>query len=140
MERWLVILLLLFAVQLEAQVRIGANEAMKTAEGFMKQEAKQTEFTLSLSETILSEQSGKDNLFVFSVRPKGFIIISALNEVLAYSTTSDFIAANDPPDHIAYWLHLYNNRTVFDDHYTGLYLIHIKCMDNHYYDKIVIQH
>ena len=113
MKKTFVIALLLLVARLQAQVRVGANDAMATAERFMRQDAKQTEFALSLSETIQSEQSGEDNLFVFSAKPQGYVIVSATNEVMAYSLSSNMPLSNDLPDHIAYWLDLYNKQTEY---------------------------
>lgn len=111
MKRIFVIALLFFAVRLQAQVRIGQVEAQATAERFLLQNSKEENLTLSLNEVIKSERSGQSNLFVFSVAPKGFVIVSALNEVLAYSLTSAMPRSEDFPDHIAYWLDLYNQQT-----------------------------
>lgn len=51
------------------------------------------------------------NLFVYSLKPQGFVIVSALNEVLAYSHESNFPPLDSLPDPIAYWLDLYNAQT-----------------------------
>ncbi len=111
MKRLLVILLILFAIHLQAQVKIREAEAHSTAEQFVSQQNKQDKQTLTLSEEIKSKQSGQTNLFVFSMQPQGFIIVSALNEVLAYSFESSIPAMDELPDHIAYWLNLYNEQT-----------------------------
>ena len=111
MKRLLVILLILFATHLQAQVRIGDAEAYSTAELFVSQQGKQGKPALTLSEEIKSEQSRQTNLYVFSMQPKGFVIVSALNEVLAYSFASAMPASAELPDHIAYWLDLYNQQT-----------------------------
>ena len=111
MKKFLAIAVLLSAFQVKAQIRIEANEAMATAEVFLKQQHKQESPALSLNETIRSEVTDDDNLFVFSVKPNGFVIVSATNEVLAYSLTSDLPKRASLPDHIAYWLDLYNTQT-----------------------------
>ena len=111
MKKFLVIALLMCFAQLHAQERIGAMEAQTTAKRFLTQNREQTDVTLALSEEIKSEQTGQSNLFVFSVAPQGFVIVSALNEVLAYSLTSAMPRSEDLSDHIAYWLDLYNRQT-----------------------------
>ena len=99
--------------QLHAQHRIGAGEAFITAESFMKQNTKQSAVTLVLTEEIKSKTSEQTNLFVFSMEPQGFVIVSANNEVLAYSHTSTMPQSESLPSHIAYWLDLYNQATDF---------------------------
>ena len=111
MKKFLVIALLFFAFQLQAQVRIGETEAFATAKLFMQQQAKQQNILLSLNEVIGSKDSGQANLFVFTMNPRGFVIVSATNEVLAYSLVNVFPTSNELPDHIAYWLDLYNDQT-----------------------------
>lgn len=111
MKRLLIIALLVIVTQLHAQVRIGESEAFSTATVFMEQNAKQGDVTLNLAETVKSKHSGQANLFVFSVQPRGFVIVSATNEVLAYSLHSDFPSTDARPDHIAYWIDLYNKAT-----------------------------
>ena len=111
MRKLLVIMLLFSTVQLQAQTRIGSSDALATAELFLKQNAKQAHITLSLNEVIKSEQSAENNLFVFSVKPRGFVIVSATNEILAYSLKSDLPMTDELPAHIAYWLQVYNSRT-----------------------------
>ena len=113
MKNAFVILLLLIVTQLQAQHRIGSDEAFTTAERFIAQSTKQNTVTLALTETIKSEQSGQPNLFVFSIKPKGFVIVSANNEVLAYSHTSTMPRSENLPNHITYWLDLYNESTDF---------------------------
>ena len=113
MKNAFVILLLLIVTQLQAQHRIGSDEAFTTAERFIAQSTKQNNVTLTLTETIKSEQSGQANLFVFSIKPKGFVIVSANNEVLAYSHTSTMPRSESLPNHITYWLDLYNEATDF---------------------------
>ena len=111
MKKFLVIALLFFAFQLQAQVRIGETEAFATAKLFMQQQTKQQNISLSLNEVIGSKDSGQANLFVFTMNPRGFVIVSATNEVLAYSLVNVFPTSNELPDHIAYWLDLYNDQT-----------------------------
>ena len=111
MKKFLVIALLSFAFQLQAQVRIGDTEAYATAKLFMQQQAKKPNISLSLNEVIGSKDSGQANLFVFTMNPRGFVIVSATNEVLAYSLVNVFPTSNELPDHIAYWLDLYNDQT-----------------------------
>ena len=111
MKRLLVIVFLILVAQLQAQVRIGAKEAHATAERFLLQQGKQGDLTLALSEEIKSEESRLTNLYVFSVEPRGFVVVSALGEVLAYSIHSFFPASDELPEHITYWLDLYNRQT-----------------------------
>ena len=109
MKKLLVIVILMFAIQLQAQVRIGDAEAYSTAEQFVSQQGSKS--TLILSEEIKSIHSEQTNLFVFSMEPKGYVIVSALNEVLAYSLNTTFPKSDELPDHIAYWINLYNEQT-----------------------------
>ena len=111
MKKLLVIALMILAIQIQAQVRIGYAEAYSTAEKLVSQQGTQAKQTLTLSEEIKSEETGQTNLFVFAIEPKGFVIVSALNEVLAYSFTSSMPASDELPDHIAYWIDLYNEQT-----------------------------
>lgn len=111
MKRFLVIALLFFVFQLQAQIRIGETEAFATAKLFMQHQAKQQNISLSLNEVIGSKNSGQANLFVFTMEPRGFVILSATNEVLAYSLYNIFPSSDELPDHIAYWLDLYNDQT-----------------------------
>ena len=111
MRKVFVILLLLMITQLHAQQRIGAGEAFITAERFMKQNAKQNAVTLVLTEEIKSKTSEQTNLFVFSMEPQGFVIVSATNEILAYSFGSSLPYINELPAHISYWTDLYNEQT-----------------------------
>ena len=111
MKKLLVIVLLLLAAQLQAQVRMGREEAFASAERFLEQNGKQDEQTLTLSEEIKSNLSGQTNLFVFSVEPQGFIVVSALGKVMAYSYQSNLPTSDELPDHITYWLNLYNQQT-----------------------------
>ena len=111
MKRLFVILLILFATHLQAQVRIRSAEAFSTAELFVSQQGRQGKPTLTLSEEIKSKQSGQTNLFVFSMEPKGYVVVSALNDVLAYSFESSMPAMDEIPDNVAYWLKLYNEQT-----------------------------
>ena len=103
MRRLLFIALLFFAAHLQAQVRIGQAEAQATAERFVLQNSKEENLTLSLNEVITSELSGQNNLFLFSIKPRGFVVISAMNEVLAYSLDSELSTLKTLPKHIAYW-------------------------------------
>ena len=113
MKKAFVILFLSIVTQLHAQLRIGADEAFTTAEHFMKQNTKQSATTLVLTEEIKSKTSEQTNLFVFSMEPQGFVIVSANNEVLAYSHTSTMPQSESLPSHIVYWLDLYNQATDF---------------------------
>lgn len=106
-----IIVTLMLATQLTAQVQIGEKKAYLTAEQFLTQNLKQEDFSISLSEEIKSETSEQTNLFVFSVKPQGFVIVSAMNEILAYSLSSSLPASEILPIHISYWLKLYNKRT-----------------------------
>ena len=111
MKKLLVIALIMCIAHLQAQVRIGDAEAYSTAEQFVSQQGKQGKPTLTLSEEIKSKQSGQTNLFVFSMEPKGYVVVSALNDVLAYSFESSMPTLHELPDHVAYWINLYNERT-----------------------------
>lgn len=111
MKRIFVIAIMLFTAQLQAQVRMGESEAIATAEYFLGKQAKQKSHALSLNETIFSQNSKQANLFVFSMKPHGFIIVSAVGEILAYSFDNDFPKKALLPDHIAYWIDLYNDQT-----------------------------
>lgn len=111
MKKAFVIAMFLVSIQLQAQMRIGANEALTTAENFITQNTKQGAATLTLSEEIKSKQTEQTNLFVFLVEPQRFVIVSANNEVLAYSLTSPLPKKDDLPDHIVYWLDHYNQIT-----------------------------
>ena len=103
---------MVFVVQLHAQVRINETEAFATAELFLKQQSK-PQTALKLNEMLYSKDSDQPNLFVFSMNPNGFIIVSAMNELLAYSFESALPTSDELPDHINYWLELYNNRTEY---------------------------
>lgn len=94
MKKLLIIVWVMLTVQLHAQVN-------NIAEGY----------DLSLNEVIYSKDSGEPNLFIFSMKPHGFVIVSALNEVLAYSYDNVFPISHTLPDHIVYWLDFYNNKT-----------------------------
>ena len=111
MKRLLVIALLMCFFHLQAQTTIGLEEARATAERFVLQQGKQVQQTLTLSEEIKSTETGQTNLFVFAIEPKGYVIVSAMNEVLAYSFTSSMPPSDELPDHIAYWIGLYNEQT-----------------------------
>lgn len=111
MKKFLVIALLMLVTQLQAQVRIGYAEAYSTAEKFVSQQGKENKQTLTLSEEIKSKQTGQTNLFVFLIEPKGYVIVSALNDVLAYSLNSTLPTSAELPDNIAYWFELYNEQT-----------------------------
>ena len=111
MKKLLIIALLISVIQLQAQVRIGYAEAYSTAEKFVSQQGKQDNQSLTLSEEIKSAETRQTNLFVFAIEPKGYVVVSALNEVWAYSFTSSMPASDELPDHIAYWIGLYNEQT-----------------------------
>ena len=98
MKHLLSIAFLILFTQLQAQVRIGETEAHATAKRFLSQNNKQDEQTLTLREEIKSKQSGQTNLYVFSMEPQGFIIVSALDEVLAYSFASTLPEKEMLPD------------------------------------------
>ena len=121
MKKILIIAVLIFVVQLQAQVRIGETEALATAELFLNQQSIQQTPQISLSEVIYSKDSNQPNLFVFSMEPKGFVIISALDEVLAYSWNSILPTSTKLPNHIIYWLDLYNERTDYLLHHPEQY-------------------
>lgn len=113
MKKLLVIALIMCIAHLQGQVRVGEAEAYSTAEQFVSQQGRQGKPTLTLSEEIKSKQSGQTNLFVFLMEPKGYVIVSALNDVLAYSFDSSMPAMNELPDRVAYWINLYNEQTDF---------------------------
>ena len=83
MKCFFVIVFLLVGILVQAQPMIGGEEARATAEQFVLQQGEQSKHTLTLSEEIKSETYGQTNLFVFAIEPKGYVIVSALNEVLA---------------------------------------------------------
>ena len=97
--------------QLQAQERIGEAEAHMTAEHFIKQKDKTNVRALTLNEEIKSKQSGQTNFYVFSVDPKGFVVVSALGDILAYSLVSEMPSISTLPDHISNWFNLYNEAT-----------------------------
>ena len=111
MKKFLIIAWLIIITQVQAQVSVGEMEAFSTARCFLEQHDKQQPFTLSLSKVICSKRSGQPTLFVFKVEPKGYIIVSALDKVLAYSFESSFPASEKFPDPFIYWLDLYNRQT-----------------------------
>jgi len=111
MKKILVIALIMCIAHLQAQVRVGEREAFSTAERFLRENKMLQNPTMALSERIGSHQSGLTNLYVFSVEPQGFVIVSASGDILAYSLVSNMPACNTLPDHIRYWLDLYNEST-----------------------------
>ncbi len=119
MKRLLTIVWLLFALHLQAQVRIGEKEARATAEQFVLQQGKQVQQILTLSEEIKSKQSGQTNLFVFSMEPKSYVIVSALDEVLAYSFETVLPKKETWPESFVYWLELYNEQTDYLFEHSG---------------------
>lgn len=70
--------------------------------------------------TVYSRKTGQPNLFVYSLQPKGFVIVSALDEVLAYSHESEFPSLDSLPENIAYWIDLYNEQTDYLIQHPGL--------------------
>ena len=111
MKKILIIVFLMLFAQLHAQVRIGEREAFLTATRFLQENTKLQNPIIALSEMIGSKQSGQTNLYVFSIEPRGFVIVSALDDILAYSLNSDMPSSKALPDHISYWLNLYNEAT-----------------------------
>ena len=111
MKKILVIALIMCIAHLQAQVRIGEREAFSTAEKFLRENTMLQNPTMALSERINSNRSGLTNLYVFSVEPQGFVIVSALSDILAYSLVSKMPASSTLPNHIRYWLNLYNETT-----------------------------
>ncbi len=109
MKKLIVIALLMLEASLTAQVRIGEKDALSTAERFLKVNAKGRVSAPALHEVVSSGLTGEPNLFMFSIEPKGFVIVAANNEVLAYSFTSD-LPSHDMPA-FGYWLDTYNSRT-----------------------------
>lgn len=111
MKNLLVILFVMLFAQLQAQVRIGEREACLTVTRFLQENTRLQNPTIALSEVIGSKPSGQANLYVFSVEPQGFVIVSALDDILAYSLESNMPSSEALPDHIYYWLNLYNEAT-----------------------------
>lgn len=111
MKKVLIIVFLFFIVRLQAQVRIGEREAWVVAERFLQQNGKLPSSSLALNEVICSKDSGLPNLFVFAMKPKGFVIVSATSKVMAYSMTNDLPVSSLLPAPIIYWLDLYNQQT-----------------------------
>ena len=111
MKKIFFIAFVILYAQLQAQVRIDEREAFSVAECFLKESTKWQSPTIALSETINSEPSGQTNLYVFSIAPQGFVVVSALGDILAYSLNSEMPRSNALPDHIRYWLNLYNEAT-----------------------------
>ena len=111
MKSPLVIAILLLALQLQAQVRISEEKAFSTAEKFLQENTNLETPTMALSERMSSNQSGQTNLYVFSIEPQGFVIVSALGDILSYSLVSNMPPSKVLPDHIRYWLNLYNENT-----------------------------
>jgi len=109
MKKALLLLLMICFIQLQAQVRIGEADARITAERFLQDKVNVQ--ALTLNEEIKSHQTSLTNLYVFSVEPQGFVIVSALGDILAYSLVSPLPPSNTLPDHIRYWLNLYNEAT-----------------------------
>ena len=115
MKKFIVLIVMLLEIQLQAQTRIMKSEAFTTAEHFIKQLDRDNVHSLRLSEEITSVQSSQTNLYVFSVEPKGFVIVSALGDILAYSLVTDMPPSNTLPDNISYWINLYNESTDYLD-------------------------
>ncbi len=112
MKKILLIAFVLLFAQLQAQERIDEREAFSAAEQFLQKNTKLQTPLMALSEKIGSNQSsGQTNLYVFSIEPQGFVIVSALGDILAYSLVSNMPSSNTLPDHITYWLNLYNEST-----------------------------
>ena len=111
MKKFLFIAFVILCAQLQAQVRIDEREAFLAAEKFLQKNTKLQSPTMALSEKINSEPSGQTNLYVFSIAPQGFVVVSAIGDILAYSLVSEMPQSNDLPDHIRYWLNLYNEAT-----------------------------
>ena len=109
MKKLIVIALLMLGASLSAQVRIGEKDALSTAERFLKENSKESNTALTLKEVVNSRITGTPNLFVFTKEPQGFVVVSARNEVMAYSLTSELPALDSGP--FAYWLDIYDNRT-----------------------------
>lgn len=66
---------------------------------------------------VYSRETGQPNLFVYSLKPQGFVIVSALNEVLAYSFESNLSSLDSLPEPMAYWIDLYNEQTDYLIHH-----------------------
>ena len=120
MKKFLVIPLIIMCIaHLQAQVRIGDKEAFSTARRFLQENTKLQSPTIALSETINSKPSGQTNLYMFSVEPQGFVIVSAMNEVLAYSFETILPKKETWPDSFVYWLELYNEQTDYIFEHSG---------------------
>lgn len=111
MKRIFVIVFVLLFAQLHAQVRIDERMAFSFAERFLQENTRLQSPSLTLNEVINSKPAGQTNLYVFSIKPQGFVIVSALGDILAYSLVSNMPLSNALPDHISYWINLYNERT-----------------------------
>ena len=109
MKKLIIIAFVMLVVPLTAQVRIGKEDALSTAKRFLKENAKESSFTLTLNEVVSSRLTGDANLFVFSMEPRGFVIVSARNEVMAYSLSSELPSLEMGP--FAYWIDTYNDCT-----------------------------
>ena len=111
MKKILIIIFLFLFAQIQAQVRIGEKEALVIAERFLLQKTKQPSTSLVLNEVICSKESGEPNLFVFAIKPKGFVVVSATSQVMAYSMANNLPVSRLLPDPIVYWIDLYNQQT-----------------------------
>ena len=80
MKKLLVIALMILAIQLQAQVRIGYAEAYSTAEKLVSLQGTQAKQTLTLSEEIKSAETGQTNLFVFAIERKRTCLCSPLSQ------------------------------------------------------------
>ena len=89
MKKLIVIALLMLSTSLNAQVRIGEKDALSTAKRFLNENAKGPVSAPALHEVVNSRLTGEPNLFMFSIEPKGFVIVAANDEVVAYSFPSN---------------------------------------------------
>lgn len=107
MKRCILLLLLMVGLMSKAQER----SAFQAAETFVSKHKEFNGHTLTLQQVIESEVRKQPNLFVYDVGGKGFVIVSATQEVLAYSYESVFPSPDDLPGSVAYWLDIYNKIT-----------------------------
>lgn len=94
-----------------AQVPVGTEEAFQTAYDFANSRTKVEKGSIHLSEVVLSPSSQRSNLFIFNLTPMGFVIVSAFNEVLAYSFDSSFPSCDEAPESVTSWIECYNQNT-----------------------------
>lgn len=107
----LLLFLIIAAIVCPAQEAITYAEALQTARTFADSKAVHNKSSIVLGETVESTTAHRTNLFIFHIQPEGFIVVSALNEVLAYSFDNSFPSLNDAPEGVAMWIDCYNKNT-----------------------------